>query len=75
MFFEPPAPNTDTYDDRSTELLAVTWVLCSFGIAFVALRLYSRLTITKELRWDDFFIVLSLVCLAIPGCADISNGN
>ncbi|PYH31770.1 uncharacterized protein BO87DRAFT_428414 [Aspergillus neoniger CBS 115656] len=76
-------------DDKGPQITAVSWSFGSVAIIVVAIRLYTRLILTRKAGWDDFFIVLSLlsavVCsgLAQTGVhyglgkhmADISNGE
>ena len=47
--------------DRGTELITVAWVECSVAIIFVALRFYSRIRLTRNVWWDDWFIAITLV--------------
>ncbi|GAQ42657.1 hypothetical protein AKAW_08778 [Aspergillus niger] len=76
-------------DDKGPQITAVSWSFGSVAIIVVAIRLHTRLILTRKAGWDDFFIVLSLlsavVCsgLAQTGVhyglgkhmADISNGE
>ncbi|PWY65801.1 hypothetical protein BO83DRAFT_452691 [Aspergillus eucalypticola CBS 122712] len=75
--------------DKGPQITAVSWSFGSVAIIVVAIRLYTRLILTRKAGWDDFFIVLSLlsavVCsgLAQTGVhyglgkhmANISNGE
>ena len=47
--------------NRATELNAFTWTLFSLSTVFVAARVYSRLRLTRNFWYDDFFIVLNWV--------------
>lgn len=47
--------------DRATELNAFAWTWFSLSTAFVAARVYSRLALTRNFWYDDFFIVLTWV--------------
>ena len=47
--------------NRATELNAFAWTWFSLSTTFVAARLYSRLKLTRNFWFDDFFIVLSWV--------------
>lgn len=47
--------------NRATELNAISWTLFSFSTVFVAARVYSRLILTRNFWYDDFFIVLTWV--------------
>lgn len=48
-------------DDKGPQITAVSWSFGSVAIIVVAIRLYTRLILTRKAGWDDFFIVLSLV--------------
>ena len=47
--------------DRATELNAFAWTWFSLSTVFVAARLYSRLALTGNFWYDDFFMVLTWV--------------
>ena len=47
--------------NRATELNVIAWTLWSLSTVVVAARVYSRLTLTRNFWYDDFFIVLSWV--------------
>ncbi|PYH73051.1 uncharacterized protein BO88DRAFT_176241 [Aspergillus vadensis CBS 113365] len=56
-------------DDKGPQITAVSWSFGSVAIIVVAIRLYTRLILTRKAGWDDFFIVLSLVgqpCEILP---------
>ena len=59
----PPSEiaSVDCRQDIGTEALVVTSVLLSIATVTVALRLYTRKFIRRNLGWDDYFIVASLV--------------
>lgn len=48
--------------NRATELNAFAWTWFSLSTVFVAGRVYSRLALTRNLWFDDYFIVLTWVC-------------
>lgn len=45
--------------DRATELNAFAWTWFGLSTTFVAARLYSRIRITRNFWYDDYFIVLT----------------
>ncbi|GKZ22952.1 hypothetical protein AbraCBS73388_009138 [Aspergillus brasiliensis] len=47
--------------DKGPQITAVSWSFGSVSIIVVAIRLYTRLILTRKAGWDDFFIVLSLL--------------
>ena len=47
--------------NRATELNAFAWTLFCLSTIVVAARVYSRLTLTRNFWYDDFFIVLTWV--------------
>ena len=49
--------------DNSPVLLGVSWTWTVLAAIFVVVRMYSRLFLTRKLWWDDFWILVSLVCL------------
>lgn len=49
--------------NRAVELMTVAWCECAVSMVFVALRMYSRIKITHNLWWDDYFILLTSVSL------------
>ena len=53
---------------RSASILAVTITLAVLVITFVALRCWSRHTVSKEFWWDDWFLLFSTsLFLALQG--------
>ncbi|KAL4900264.1 hypothetical protein BDW74DRAFT_171012 [Aspergillus multicolor] len=58
---------------QSLSIVAVSWTLGSLCIVIVAVRIYTRTFVTRQLGWDDFFIALSLlgaiVCSALAQVA------
>lgn len=56
-------PDGDT--NRANELNAVAWTWIALSSVVVALRFYTRIRLTKNLSWDDWFILITLVITAI----------
>ena len=54
---EPPDGNSN----RAVELNALAWSWFAISLTVVGLRFYSRVTLTRNLWWDDWFILLTLV--------------
>ena len=52
---EPPDGN----QNRAAWLNSVAWAEVSVSTIFVASRLYSRIRITRNPGWDDWFIVIT----------------
>jgi hypothetical protein len=48
-------------DQRSTEVIVIAWVFTGIATATVAMKIFARAHITKQLGWDDFFIFFSMV--------------
>lgn len=55
----PLPPGGDV--NRAPTLIAVTWVECSLSTIVVALRFYCRVRITRNVWWDDWVILITLV--------------
>lgn len=47
--------------NRAAELDAVAWSWTALSSVVVASRVYSRLRITRNIWWDDYFIILTFV--------------
>lgn len=54
---EPP----DGDVNRASMLYAFTWTLCSLSLVIFGLRMYTRAKLTKNLWWDDWFIMISVL--------------
>ncbi|MDI1486614.1 MAG: hypothetical protein OHK93_005846 [Ramalina farinacea] len=54
-----PPPNGDV--DRGDILKGVSWALAIIAICFVSLRVYCRTLITRNMWWDDWMIVLTMI--------------
>lgn len=48
-------------ESRGAEIIIVAWVFTGIAIVVAALRFFVKARISKELGWDDFFILLSMV--------------
>lgn len=55
------APPVGGNENRAIELITVSWSLCVISVVLVGLRLYSRIRITRNLWWDDYFIIVTAV--------------
>ena len=49
--------------NRAVELNALAWSWFAVSLTVVGLRFYSRIGLTRNLWWDDWFILLTLVRL------------
>ncbi|ROW04361.1 hypothetical protein VSDG_00915 [Cytospora chrysosperma] len=47
-------------ESRGAEIIIVAWVFTGIAIVVAALRFFVKARISKELGWDDFFILLSM---------------
>lgn len=47
--------------NRASMLYTFTWTLCSLSLIIFGLRMYTRTRLTKNLWWDDWFIMISVV--------------
>ena len=54
-----PPPGGD--QNKSTELLALSWTWASLSLIVISLRFYSRIKITQRLWWDDFWALVTMV--------------
>ncbi|KAL4750615.1 hypothetical protein BDW72DRAFT_193687 [Aspergillus terricola var. indicus] len=63
--------------DERVSITAVSWTLGTLSVLLVALRLYTRLLITRCRGWDDLFVAIVLVnaiiCSALTQIA-VSHG-
>ncbi|KAL8895851.1 MAG: hypothetical protein Q9207_007983 [Kuettlingeria erythrocarpa] len=55
-----PAPPGGDYN-RAGEMYAFTWIMVIASITIVAARMYSRIKLTKNVWWDDWFICVALL--------------
>ncbi|KAL2855716.1 hypothetical protein BJX68DRAFT_264070 [Aspergillus pseudodeflectus] len=55
--------------DQSPSITAVSWVFGGLSVLMVGVRLYTRVLVTRQRGWDDFWIALALanalVCSAL----------
>lgn len=65
--FEMGSANTFSEDgqDRAGLLLAVAWTECAISSVFITFRFYCRKRITKNLWWDDWFILITFVSQSV----------
>ena len=63
----PTSPACDI--SQGAVLLGLIWTANCMAVVFVALRLYSRATPSNVLGWDDFTILLGLVCSTLGLCS------
>ncbi|PSN68609.1 hypothetical protein BS50DRAFT_599165 [Corynespora cassiicola Philippines] len=49
--------------DNGPVIVGVTWWLCFFSGAFLALRIYAKLSRRHELWWDDHILIVSWILL------------
>lgn len=55
------ATSSNLGESRGAEIIIVAWVFTGISIVVAGLRLFVKARISKELGWDDFFILLSMV--------------
>ena len=59
----------DGDSNRAGELTALAWSWFAVSLTVVGLRFYSRVALTRNLWWDDWFVLLTLVRhLPVLGC-------
>ena len=51
--------------NRAVELLMVTWIECTISMICVALRFYTRIKITRNVWYDDWVILFTMVCFPL----------
>ena len=56
-----PTPNYTNPETRGPALVIVNGVFIVLTVIAVALRVYTRVVITRLIGWDDIFCVLGLV--------------
>ena len=64
----PAPPGGD--QNRGPTVEIVTWVFTSVALITVFLRLLTRLRITRNPGWDDFWIGLAMVAIDVTTSAD-----
>ncbi|KAL2268831.1 hypothetical protein VTJ83DRAFT_3677 [Remersonia thermophila] len=60
---------------RGVTIIAVLWVMTVLSTIFVALRLYSKITRTRHLWWDDYFIFAAWVLLVVSCSTTTANAR
>ena len=55
-----------TTDESPGKMYALATVLTVLAIVAVLLRVHARRLIKSSLAWDDFFVVIALVCFNLP---------
>lgn len=61
-----PTPNYDHPTHvRGPTLLIITWIIFPFALTFVALRIFTRIHVSKAFGIDDIFLLAAI----IPGFA------
>ena len=58
--------DVDFNETREVEINVIGWVFTGMAIATVGLKLFARGHMAKNLGWDDFFILLSMVSTRLP---------
>lgn len=58
----PVPPGGDQNQGHTVEM--VTWVFTSIALVTVFLRLLTRLRLTRNPGWDDFWVTLAMVGIA-----------
>ena len=66
MSYSPPLPVPSGGDqNQGPTVEIVTWLFTSIALITVLLRLFTRFRLTRNPGWDDFWIVLAMVYVAI----------
>ncbi|KAL1841068.1 hypothetical protein VTJ49DRAFT_7452 [Mycothermus thermophilus] len=60
---------------RGVTIIAVLWSMAVFSAIFVALRLYSKITRTRHVWWDDHFIVAAWILLLVSCSTTTANAR
>lgn len=58
---------------QSLTISVVSWFLGAISVIFVATRIFTRVVLTKNVGWDDGFIILSLVRMILSMLESIIN--
>ena len=64
---EWPTPNYVDPESTGAGLLIANCVMLAVTSLVVSIRIYTRLRITKNLGWDDIFILVAMVSLQNHG--------
>ena len=59
----PPTTSTEGGHNVGKTIIAVTWSLIALTMVAVGARLFGRVVLTRNVGWDDFWIIVSLVRL------------
>lgn len=52
--------------NRAALLLGIVWTECALSFVFVLCRFHCRKNITRNIWWDDWFILITFVSNSIP---------
>lgn len=63
--FPPPVNPNDL--GRGPMIVGLTWTFTILAMTAVALRIYVRKTVTKALGWDDWIMLVAVVCIQQSG--------
>lgn len=44
-------------------LIAAAWIMGSAGCSLLALRMYARIAIVKNVGWDDWTMIIAVVSI------------
>lgn len=61
----PLAPRPEGLSKNAIILMAVSWLFTSFAIVIVILRVYLQQKFRRSIGWDDWIMVLALLCQII----------
>ncbi|OTA95817.1 hypothetical protein M434DRAFT_378175 [Hypoxylon sp. CO27-5] len=61
----PLAPRPEGLSKNAIILIAVSWIFTSFAIVVVTLRVYLQQKFRRSIEWDDWIMVLALLCQII----------
>lgn len=66
-----PRPNYVNPETKGASLLITNVVMLSVSLVVVGIRIYTRLFISRNFGWDDFFILLAFVSRSSDSIYDI----
>ncbi|KAL4416996.1 hypothetical protein CABS03_00347 [Colletotrichum abscissum] len=61
----PNAATMTSIESNGPLIAGITWFLCFFCGAFLALRVYAKLSRGQKLWWDDYIFLFSWTCLFV----------
>lgn len=61
------AASTNSEESRGSEIIVVAWVFTGIATVISSFGLFVKARISKELGWDDLFILLSMVSFREQG--------